>query len=265
MSCAAGKGVEALRRAPVVGMEQALWLRQFGAVLTVDLRRILWTRRALPLLLLAGVPVAATVLAALFGPHTGVFHYVFTTLVVGVGVFFGAAVTQTKLLRGEIVAQTLHYHLLSPISRDALLLGKYLAGLVATGGVFMAVTLACHAVRATLGVDLPPATGDWPSPSPLSAQLAVVALGCAAYGALFLLFGALFRNPVFPVAGLLGWELLHYALPPALQTLSVAHYLQGLLGDEAAPPGWVCVLALLVIAAGAVALACRRLRRIDVG
>ena len=244
---------------------QALWLRQFGAVLLVDLRRILWTRRAMPLLLLAGLPVAATVLAALFGPHTRVFHYVFTTLVVGVGVFFGTAITQTKLLRGEIVAQTLHYHLLSPISREALLLGKYFAGLAATGGVFAAVTLVCHMVRVTLGADLPPASGGWPAPAPLSAQLTVVALGCAAYGALFLLFGALFRNPVLPVAGLLGWELLHFALPPALRALSVAHYLQGLLGEDTAPPAWVCVLALLAIAAGAVALACHRLRRIEVG
>lgn len=242
---------------------QALWLRQCGAVLLIDLRRILWTRRAMPLLLLGGLPVAATVLAGLFGPHARVFHYVFTTLVVGVGVFFGAAITQTKLLRGEIVAQTLHYHLLSPISREALLLGKYFAGLAATGGVFAAVTLVCHAVRVTLGADLPPASGGGPAPA-LSAQLTVVALGCAAYGALFLLFGALFRNPVLPVAGLLGWELLHFALPPALRALSVAHYLQGLLGDDNAPPAWVCVLALLAIAAAAVALSCHRLRRIEV-
>ena len=249
----------------VAAVDQALWLRQFGAVLLVDLRRILWTPRAMPLLLLGGVPVAATLLAVLFAPYAGLFHFIFATLVAGVGVFFGNAVTQTKLLRGEIVAQTLHYHLLSPISRDALLLGKYLAGLAATSGVFVVVTLVCHAVRAIFGADVPAASDPTSPPAPLSAQLTVVVLGCAAYGALFLVFGAFFRNPILPIAGLLAWELLHFALPPALQALSVAHYLQGLLGDGAAPPAWVCVLALFAIAASAVALACRRLRRIEVG
>ena len=248
-------------------------LRQFGAVLAVELRRTLWTRRATPLWLLAGVPVAAALLVALFAPPPRVFPlfgHIFNTLVVGVGVFFGAAVTQIKLLRGEIVAHTLHYHLLSPISRDVLLVGKYLAGLACTAGVLVAATLACHGVCAFLGAPVSP-TGA--GPPPLATQLAVVVLGCAAYGALFLLFGALFRNPVLPVAGLLGWELAQFALPPALKALSVAHYLRGLLPDAAAThaasaggsslPAWACVLVLVMLATGAVALACYRLRRLE--
>lgn len=252
--------------------DQALWLRQLGAVLVVELRRTLWTRRAAPLWLLAGVPVVATLLATLFAPQPKVFQNIFTTLVVGVGVFFGTAVAQTKLLRGEIVAHTLHYHLLSPISRDVLLVGKYLAGFAGTSGVFAAVTVVCHGAYAFLGVELSSAGND--GPPPLATQLAVVVLGCAAYGALFLLFGTLFRNPVLPVAGLLGWELLQFFLPPVLKALSVAHYLQGLLGEAAATqqaafgddstlPAWACALVLSGLAAGAVALACHRLRRLE--
>ena len=258
----------------VATADRALWLRQLGSVLSVELRRTLWTRRALPLWLLAGVPVAAICLALLapLAPPPQVFHHIFTTLVVGVGVFFGTAVAQTKLLRGEIVAHTLHYHLLSPISRDVLVVGKYLAGLAGTSGVFVAVTVVCHAVHAIWGGEVLPA-GD--GPPPLLPRLAVVVLGCAAYGALFLLFGALFRNPVLPVAGLLGWELLQFALPPTLKAISVAHYLQGLLSDPAAaqaasdaasvPPAWECALVLAGLAVCAVALACHRLRRLEMG
>lgn len=241
--------------------DHALWLRQLGAVVAVELRRTLWTRRATPLLLLAGAPVAAALIAALFASQPKVFNHIFT--LVGVGVFFAAAVTQTKLLRGEIVAHTLHYHLLAPISRDVLLIGKYLAGFAGTGGVFVAVTAVCHGMQAVLGGDLPPVGDDAP---PLSVRLAVVVLGCAAYGAVFLLFGALFRNPVLPVGGLLVWELAHFALPPTLQALSIVHHLQRVLGDDpAAPPAWMSALTLIALALAAVALACRRLRRLEVG
>lgn len=241
--------------------DHALWLRQLGAVVVVELRRTLWTRRATPLLLLAGAPVAATLIAALFATQPKVFDHIFT--LVGVGVFFAAAVTQTKLLRGEIVAHTLHYHLLAPISRDVLLIGKYLAGFAGTGGVFVAVTAVCHGLHAVLGGDLPPVGAEGP---PLSVRLAVVVLGCAAYGAVFLLFGALFRNPVLPVGGLLVWELAHFALPPTLQALSIVHHLQRMLGDDpAAPPAWTSGLTLIALALAAVALACRRLRRLEVG
>ena len=242
----------------VATVERAPWLRQFGAVLMVELRRVLWTRRATPLLLLAGMPVAATLVAALFAPPVQVFH-----TLIGVGVFFGAAATQTKLLRGEIVAHTLHYHLLAPISRETLLVGKYLAGFAGTGGVFVAATAVCYGVQDVLDAELLAAVGD--DGPPLSAALAVVVLGCAAYGAVFLLFGALFRNPVLPVAGLLIWELAHFVLPPTLQTFSVAHHLQRVLDDATAAPAWLSTLTLLALVVVALVLACRRLRRLEIG
>ena len=240
----------------------ARWPRQHGVVTAIELRRTLWTRRALPLLLLACIAPATTALAGLFAPsHARAFDSVFFTLVVGVGVFFGSAVTQTKLLRGEIVAQTLHYYLLTPIGREALVVGKYLAGLLGTGGVFAAATVVCYVMPAVWGAELGAGVG----PSGLANRLATVVLGCAAYGAVFLLFGALFRNPVLPVAGLLGWELLHFLLPPTLQAFSIARHLRGVLGEDAtAPPAWVSAPTLLALAAAAVALACGRLRRLEI-
>ena len=97
-----------------------------------------------------------------------------------------------------------------------------------------------------------------------------------AYGALFLLFGVLFRNPILPAAALLGWEALHFLLPAALQTASVRFHLVGLaplpaaestqmFGVLATPPApWVSVLTLLAIAVLALAAAMARLRRLEI-
>ena len=54
-------------------------------------------------------------------------------------------------------------------------------------------------------------------------EFSTTLLACSAYGALFLLFGLLFRIPILPVAAVLAWESRHFPflLPPALQAMSV--------------------------------------------
>ena len=61
-------------------------------------------------------------------------------------------------------------------------------------------------------------------------DLGLLAVGLAAYGAVFAVAGALLKRPL--LVGLLfvlGWEPLVMAIPGYLKRLSVAYYLQGLV------------------------------------
>ncbi len=85
------------------------------------------------------------------------------------------------------------------------------------------------------------------------ADLGVIALGLAAYGAVFLLAGVTFKRPL--VGGLVfvfGWEPLALVLPGYLRHLTIAYYLQ---------PASSSVAGLVLIAAGAVFLAMRTIER----
>src|SRR4030095_15824727 len=84
-------------------------------------------------------------------------------------------------------------------------------------------------------------------------DLGVLALGLAAYGAVFLWAGALFRRPL--VGGLLfvfGWEQLAAVLPGYLGRLTIAHYLQA---------DTMSVAALLATTIAALWLAMRTIQR----
>ena len=106
------------------------------------------------------------------------------------------------------------------------------------------------------------------------AYLAIAVLACAAYGALFLLAGLFFKNPMVPAVLFLGWEVLTPLLPGFLKVLSVVHYLgslepvpisQGPFALMAQPvPGWMAFAALLAIAAGLVAVAARVSRKLEI-
>lgn len=64
---------------------------------------------------------------------------------------------------------------------------------------------------------------------PVLRNLGVVALGLAAYGALFLLAGVMLKRPL--VAGLVfafGWEQIALVMPGYLKHFTIAYYLQAL-------------------------------------
>ena len=52
--------------------------------------------------------------------------------------FFGCVGIFTNLFRGEMLDKSLHFYLLTPVRREILLAGKYLAGLLATVVIFTA-------------------------------------------------------------------------------------------------------------------------------
>src|SRR5437016_11006805 len=67
----------------------------------------------------------------------GVFQFFFLRL----AIFFGCVGVFTNLFRGEMLDKSLHFYLLTPIRREILAVGKYLAGLIATVVIFCASTL----------------------------------------------------------------------------------------------------------------------------
>jgi len=261
-----------------------LWRRQIKVLAAQEIGRSLLSKRALPVYLLAAMPIGLGLLRALFLPesqrsHPGhtttefaqVFHFFLLRFIV----FFANAVLFVKLFRGEILERSLHYHLLAPVRREVLAVGKYVGGLVSSS-LMLGATVAL-----TMGLFyLPHGSGGLSylmSSSGLRgvfAYLAITVLACAAYGALFLLAGLFFKNPMIPAVIFLGWELLTPFLPGFLKLLSVVHYLgslepvpisQGPFALMAQPvPGWLAVMALLSIAGGLLVLAAWKTRGIEV-
>ncbi len=151
-------------------------------------------------------------------------------------VFFGCVGVFINLFRGELLDKSLHFYLLTPMRREILLTGKYLAGLVATVVIFSSSTalqwlvmlwqFEWHTVSAFL------ASKGW---AQLAGYVGVAALACVGYGSIFLAVGLLFRNPVIPTAVVLLWESVNPFLPPALKKISMIFYLQSLCPVTAPP------------------------------
>lgn len=190
-------------------------------------------------------------------------------------VFFACAVLFVKLFRGEILERSLHYSLLAPMRRDVLVAGKYLGGLLSSAALLLSATAATFMLfYAANGSDGLRYVFSGRGLGQLLGYLWVVVLACAAYGALFLLAGLFFKNPVIPGILFLGWEVATPFLPPALKVLSIVHPLSSLLP---VPPRmgplailaqpmdpWLAV-AVLVSATSALLWACvQKTRRLEV-
>jgi ABC-type transport system involved in multi-copper enzyme maturation permease subunit len=260
------------------------WRSQIWTIATSEVRRTLFSRRSFAVCLLVAMPLALMVLRAIFMPDslrvnaadaTTEFAEVFHFFLLRFVVFFANAMIFVRLFRGEILEKSLHYTLLAPIRRGVLVLGKYL------GGVLSAVLLLAPATALTyLLVYLPHGRAGLSLMSSatgvgnLLAYLLIVVLACFAYGALFMLAGLYFKNPMVPALIFLGWETLTPFLPALLKSLSFVHYLVSFapvpvsLGAFAllARPvaGWVALLALLASSAVLVFLASRAARRLEV-
>src|SRR5678815_3078380 len=69
-----------------------------------------------------------------------VFASAFQLYYLRLALFFGCAAVFTNLFRGELLDKSLHFYLLTPVPRSALVLGKYLAGVIVTSLVFATST-----------------------------------------------------------------------------------------------------------------------------
>jgi ABC-type Na+ efflux pump permease subunit len=179
-------------------------------------------------------------------------------------IFFGCMGIFSNLFRGEMLEKTLHYYFLTPMRRELLVAGKYLAGLAVALTLFVGSTAAAFL---TLSRHFGPAWTDYlyhgPGLSQLGSYVLVAALGCIGYGAVFLMCGLLFRNPLIPAAVVFVWENLNPFLPDLLKKISIIFYLKSLCPVEVPVPPpfsvmvvesdptpmWIAVPGLLAVAA----------------
>jgi ABC-type transport system involved in multi-copper enzyme maturation permease subunit len=175
----------------------------------------------------------------------GVFQFFYLRL----AIFFGCLGIFMNLFRGEILDKSLHFYFLAPIRRDVLMVGKFLAGLLATCVIFMTSELL--QIVAFTGQFSPSARDIYLFQNHGLAQgaayLGVTALACLGYGAFFLAAGMLFKNPIMPAGAILIWEAANPFLPALLKKFSVIYYLKSLCPvDIPTPPGTPPLMALLV-------------------
>ncbi|MBN2588463.1 MAG: hypothetical protein JXA96_01270 [Sedimentisphaerales bacterium] len=144
-------------------------------------------------------------------------------------VFFGCVGVFVNLFRGEMLDKSLHFYLLTPMRREVLLAGKYLAGLLATVFIFTSSTaLQWWAMLRQFDQSVLADFFAGDGGSQFWTYLGVTSLACIAYGSIFLTVGLIFRNPIIPAAVVLLWEGINPFLPAALKKISVIYYLQSI-------------------------------------
>jgi ABC-type transport system involved in multi-copper enzyme maturation permease subunit len=250
------------------------WLSQIGGVLRLEISKTFFSKRGWWVYLLALGPLAITTLHWLIesrfhsGRHSigedslvfaALFHFYYLRL----GIFFGCVGIFSNLFRGEMLEKTLHYYYLTPLRRELLVAGKYLAGLASA---LILWTLSTTLGFLTIGRHFGAAYTDFifhgPGLSQLGSYTLVAALACIGYGAVFLMSGLLFRNPMVPAAVVMVWENINPFLPTVLKKISVIFYLKNLcpvevpipppfnvMVIEADPtPFWIAVPGLLAVA-----------------
>jgi hypothetical protein len=264
----------------------SLWTRQTLAILRLEIRKNFLSRRALLLYLIAGSPLVLLSLFGIFrmpeddaGSFSGLsiaYAAIYGGLILRTLVFFGCAWVFMNLFRGEVVDRSLHYYFLAPVRREVLVVGKYLSGLIATIVLFSITTVASMLI---LYFSLYPSESaryffEGAGAGQMLAYLGVTILACIGYGAVFLLVGLFFRNPIIPGLLLYGWEWLNFLLPPLLKKISVIHYLQSLVpvpmpeGPFAVlvepTPAWISVPSLLLFTGVVLFLASLHIRRMEI-
>jgi ABC-type transport system involved in multi-copper enzyme maturation permease subunit len=264
----------------------SLWTRQTLAILRLEIKKNFLSRRALLLYLMAGLPLGLLSLFAVFrmpndnaGSFSGLsvgYAAIYGGLILRTLVFFGCAWVFMNLFRGEVVDRSLHYYFLAPVRREVLVVGKYLSGLIATVALFSITTVASMLI---LYFSIYPSESsrfffEGAGLGQMLAYLGVTILACIGYGAVFLLVGLFFRNPIIPGLILYGWEWLNFLLPPFLKKISVIHYLQSLVpvpmpeGPFAVlvepTPAWISVPSLLLFTGVVLFLASVHIRRMEI-
>lgn len=237
-----------------------------------SLEQMLWSRRTLAMVPLAGASVALALVYRMAltldaaRPSSGL--GVFSALVAVVGLQLAAPllalVYATGVVSDDEEAGTLTYFLTRPIRRSELLSGKILGSLALALFLFLpSLVLTYYIVLAPAGLS---AVGrHFPI---LLRDLATAALGLAAYNGIFALAGTALRRPL--LAGLLfvfGWQAVATVVPGALRYLTVSHYLHALLpaasatgalssllGERSSAPAAAAVLLLVTAASHAAAV-----------
>jgi ABC-type transport system involved in multi-copper enzyme maturation permease subunit len=209
-------------------------------IFDLSLGQMLWSRRSIflavvvagPIVLALGVRALVTVAArglpmingsrvsgaAIFGLMVWLLYIRFIVPVLGV--FYG-----TSLIADEVDDKTITYLFTRPISRAAVLLGKFVAYLTCTTLLVLPSIVVVYFIVVPLGGG---SIGEaFPA---LLADLGMLLAGLISYGAVFALVGTRLKRPL--VIGLIfifGWEPGVLLFPGYLKQATVAYYLQALV------------------------------------
>ena len=207
---------------------------------TAYLARVLRTRRAWLVIALALVPCAVGFMLG---------HFVTKTPAVDLATHIGWAcvlqllVPLTCLIAGsaviaeEVEDRTITYLFVRPVSRAALLVGRW-AGACA----FLLVVLCSTTALMLLGVARAEASGPPIDASITVPLFAAVAIGACVYSMLFSVFGILFPHSMIVGLGYcFAIEGLIANLPGGIRTLSIQHHLRAMITAEGSP-AWTRVL-----------------------
>jgi ABC-type transport system involved in multi-copper enzyme maturation permease subunit len=213
-------------------------IERIGVVAEFEILKFCSGRKWFFPLLLAAAPVVLVTLLLLFDPSppnnsdiTEVFAVMFQTFMLRLMVLFGCALVFANLYRGDMVTRTIHFYLLTPVRREVLVAGKYLAGLLITCVLYgSSVGISNVLIHSANG----PAVAEahffgGPGMRELFSYIGIAVLGCVGYGSVFMLTGFLSKNPTVPAAIVLVWESANVFLPGAVQKISVVHYLQSIV------------------------------------
>jgi len=253
-------------------------------VFDLSVGEMLWSRRTIFMALVLGGPVILALVtrivdasgvaplrvngvrvggSAIFGMMIWVLFLRFIVPVLGV--FYG-----TALIADEVEDKTITYLFTRPIRRSAVLLGKYLAYIVCTTLVVLPSVVVVYFLVVPFGA----VAGTFVA---LAIDLGLLALGLAAYGALFALVGAIMKRPL--VVGLIfafGWEQAALVMPGYLRRFTLAYYLQALVPHAVPSDGVLsllqavftdtptvatCVFWLVFASIAALVFACRTVER----
>ena len=265
-----------------------LWVSQIFGILRLEIKKNFLSKRAIPMYLLAAIPVVIMMMLALFdrsmqrGVRTNfsqaliVFSNLHEGLILRTVIFFGCAWIFMNLFRGEVVDKSLHYYFLSAVRREVLVVGKYLSGLIASSTLFLLSTAGAifflylpRGFQANMDYIFSDGGLDQ-----IMDYLGITVLACIGYGALFMVIGLIFRNPIIPALIVYGWEWINFLLPPVLKKISIIHYLHSLvpvpvnegplaiIGEPT--PAWIAIAGMLIVTAVVLTLASLQIRRMEI-
>ncbi|MGA2097702.1 MAG: hypothetical protein ABSH39_15485 [Candidatus Acidiferrum sp.] len=266
-----------------------LYSSQIAVLVRTEVRRNLFTKRRIGMYLLAFTPAFILLMNSVFnrrplGPidleeSTLVFAGIVQLYFVRLGIFFACMGVFTWLFRGEMVQKTLHYQFLSPVRREVLVVGKFLAGSIISIALFeVAILISFYLEYSRFGSIGRTYVFSGPGLGQLGSYLLVAALACIGYGAVFLALSLLFKNPIVPGAVLLGWETISPIFPSWAQKLSVTFYLKHLcpvtlpvegplalftvVAEPVAP--YLAILGLLCLTVAILVLSCFLIHRLEI-
>jgi len=120
-------------------------MSQMGGVLRLEMKKTFLSKRGWWIYCLAIAPVLLSLMHWLIeinnhsarhsiGEDSIVFAARTTSTVLRCEIFFGCMGISRTCFRGEMLEKTLHYYYLTPLRREVLVAGKYLAGLASALG-----------------------------------------------------------------------------------------------------------------------------------